>query len=327
MRTRLIDVQPAPDVFAAVMATGIVSISAADHRYRWISDTLAGVALLALVVMVVLVLRQVRRVGFPYPLSDLDVVVRLFTFVAACAVLGTRFQAHPLAIWSMATIAWLAWIFLMPLTVRSMWVQGWTGIRDQAHGVWELVTVATSGLAIVTAHLALLGRDGALFAIGLAMWLVAIGLYGVITWLILWRAAVAPTGDLWQPDSWILMGGLAIATLAGDSLHLAALTIVTKDWVLTAVRSVTVATWVAATLWIPPLIYATLRHLRVRFTGAWWAMVFPLGMYSATTSAMTIETRWRPFEALSTGFFWIAFTAWLLVALAAVVAFRRAWSR
>jgi tellurite resistance protein TehA-like permease len=327
MRTRLIDVQPRPDVFAAVMATGIVSISAEDHRYRWISDTLAGVALLALVVMVVLVLRQVGRVDFPYPLSDVDVAVRLFTFVAACAVVGTRFQAHPLVIWPMAGMAWLAWIFLMPLTVRRMWMQGWTGIRDQAHGVWELVSVATSGLAIVTAHLALLGRDGKLFALGLAIWLIAIALYGVITWLILRRAAVAPTGDLWQPDSWILMGGLAIATLAGDRLHLAALTIVTKDWVLTAVRSVTVATWVVATLWIPPLVYATVRHLQVRFTGAWWATVFPLGMYSATTSAMTTETRWQPFQTLSTVAFWIAFASWLLVACAAVLAFRRARSR
>jgi tellurite resistance protein TehA-like permease len=327
MRIRLIDVQPRPDVFAAVMATGIVSISAADQRHRWISDALAGVAALALVVMAVLVLRQVGRVGFPYPLSDVDVDIRLFTFVAACAVLGARFQVHPIAIWTMAAVAWLAWILLMPLTIRSTWSQGWTGLRDQAHGEWELISVATSGLAIVTAHLALIGRSDALFAIGLATWLIAMGMYGVITWLILWRAAVAPTADLWQPDSWILMGGLAIATLAGDRLHLAALTILTKDWVLTAVRSVTVATWVVATLWIPPLVYATVRHLRVRFTGAWWAMVFPLGMYSGATFAMTIETRWRPFETVSTVFFWIAFVAWLLVALAAVVAFRRALSR
>jgi tellurite resistance protein TehA-like permease len=327
MGVRLIDVEPRPDVFAAVMATGIVSVSGADHRYPWISDTLDGVALLAFVVIVVLVLRRVGRVGFPYPLSDIDVVVRLFTFVAACAVLGARFQAHPVAICTMTALAWLAWILLMPLTIRGTRAQGGAGSRDQARGVWELVSVATSSLAIVTAHLAMIWRDGALFVIGLATWLLAIGLYGVITWLIVWRAAVAPTADLWQPDSWILMGGLAIATLAGDRLHFAALTIVTKDWVLTAVRSVTVATWVVATLWIPPLVYATVRHLRVRFTGAWWAMVFPVGMYSATTSAMTTETRWQPFQTLSTVAFWIAFASWLLVASAAVVAFRHARSR
>jgi tellurite resistance protein TehA-like permease len=327
MRIRPIDVLPRPDVFAAVMATGIVSVTAEDHRYRWISDILDVVAVLALGVMVALVLKHVRRWRFPYSLSDVDVTVRLFTFVAALAVLGARFQAHPWAIWPVAVIAWLAWIVLASLTVRSMWPHGWAGLRDRAHGVWELVSVATSGLAIITAHVALLGTDGELFAIALAVWLVAIGTYCVITWLILWRAAVAPTDDLWEPDIWILMGGLAIATLAGDRVHLAALTIVAEDWLLTAVRLVTVATWVVATLWIPALVYATSRRLHLRFTGAWWAMVFPLGMYSSATFAMNIETRWRPFQAVSLVFFWIAFGAWLAVALAAVVAFRRAQTR
>jgi tellurite resistance protein TehA-like permease len=309
------------------MATGIVSVSAEDHHYRWISDALAGVAVLALVVMIALVLRHVRRQGFPYSLRDADVTIRLFSFVAASAVLGARFEAYPLAIWTMAVIAWLVWIVLTPLTVRSLWPQTWAGLRDRADGLWELVSVATSGLAIVTAHLALLGRDTELFAIGLATWLVAIGMYGVITWLILWRAATAPDDELWQPHNWILMGGLAIGTLAGDRLHRAALAIGFQDWLLPVVRSVTVATWVVATLWIPPLVYVTARHLRLSFTGAWWAMVFPLGMYSAATFAMTIETGWRPFRTVSVVFFWIAFAAWLVVALAAVVAFRRARSR
>lgn len=327
MGFRLIDVELRPDVFAAVMATGIVSVSAEDHHYRWISDALAGVAVLALVVMVALEIRHVQRQGFPYTLSDIDILVRLFTFVAACAVLGARFEAYPAVIWPLAVIAWLSWVLLTPLTVRHMWPYKWTGLRDRAHGLWELVSVATSGLAIVTAHLALLGRDEALFAVSLAIWLVAIGMYCVITWLILWRAAVAPADELWQPHNWILMGGLAIATLAGDRLHRAALTIGTQDWLLAMVRSVTVATCVVATLWIPPLVYVTVRRLRLSFMGAWWAMVFPLGMYSAATFAMTIETGWQPFETLSAVFFWIAFAAWLTVALAAVVAFRHARSR
>jgi tellurite resistance protein TehA-like permease len=326
MRIRPIDVQPRPDVFAAVMATGIVSLAAEDHRYRFISDALAGVAVLAFAAMVALVLTHGIQRG-PHPLSDVDVAVRLFAFVAACTVLGARFGAYPWAIRAMTVVAWLAWLVLAPLTVRSMWQEGWAGLRDRAHGVWELVSVAPSGLAIVTVQLALVGRDGTLYAIGLAIWLVAIGTYAVITWLILWRVAVAPTDDLWQPDSWILMGGMAIATLAGDRLHRAALTIVTEDWLLTPVRSVTVATWVIATLWIPPLAYVTGRHLRLRFTGAWWAMVFPLGMYSSATFAMNIETHWRPFHAVSLGFFWIGFVAWLLLALAAVVAGWRALSR
>ena len=49
--------------------------------------------------------------------------------------------------------------------------------------------------------------------------------------------------------------------------------------------------WVAATLWIPPLIYFGLHRITQRpdvlqFTGAWWSLVFPLGMYSVATEAM-----------------------------------------
>ena len=45
-------------------------------------------------------------------------------------------------------------------------------------------------------------------------------------------------------------------------------------------------------------------------------MVFPLGMYSAATFAMKVETGWRPFKMASVAFFWVAFAAWLAVAVA-----------
>jgi tellurite resistance protein TehA-like permease len=319
MRFRPDDVELSPDAFAAVMATGIVSVSALDHHYRWISTPLALVAALTLLVMVAFFcLSTVAHQGFPFAMGDPDVVVRLFTFVAACAVLGARFEAFAPAIWSLAAIAWLAWLVLAPLMIRAMWPHRWVGLRDRAHGAWELASVATSGLAIVTGHLAVLTRDRTLFAVGLAALGLGIVIYVVITWLIVWRAVSGPTDDVWRPDSWILMGGLAIATLAGDRLHRAGLAIVVPDGVLGAVRAVNVVTWVLATLWIPPLIYTTIRHLQRRFTGAWWAMVFPLGMYSSATFAMAVETGWRPFQTTSLVFFWIALLAWALVAVAAV---------
>lgn len=332
MRSRLADLPLPPDAFASVMATGVVSISAQDHHYRWISFVLATIAAVAMVSLTALaVVKTAVRRRFPFDLTDPDVAVRLFTFVAACTVLGARFAAHPGVLGILATIGWITWFVLIAATARSMWPHRGTDLRDRAHGAWELVSVATSGLAIVNAQLALLGHDVELLTIAIVMWLAAIGFYGVATWLILWRGAAEPGDDFWHPDIWILMGGLAIATLAGDRLHRAGLAIVTHDWLLAAIRSATVVTWVAATLWIVPLVYATVRHLHLRFTGAWWAMVFPLGMYSAATYAMKVETGWRPFKMASVVFFWVAFAAWLLVALlvtvAAAVAARRARTR
>jgi tellurite resistance protein TehA-like permease len=237
--------------------------------------------------------------------------------------LCARFPGVPPAAGILAAAAWVGWFVLAFYTVRSMLPYGWVGLRDRAHGVWELTTVGTSGVAIVTAQFALLGHDIELWTIGLVTWLIAIGIYGVVTWLILWRARAAPSAEIWRPDSWVLMGGLAIATLAGDRLHLAAQTIISADWLIIAVRVVTIGTWVLATLWIPLLVYITARHLELRFSGAWWATVFPLGMYSAATYAMLMETGWSPFRIVSLVFFWIALATWVLTVVAAAAAVTR----
>lgn len=138
------------------------------------------------------------------------------------------------------------------------------------------------------------------------LWAIAIGLYLVMTGLIVGRALRDPSApELTQPDIWILMGGAAVATLAGDHIHKAG---------LESVWPVTVVTWVVATAWIPPLVYFCIRH-RV---GLWWAAVFPLGMYSSATYATAVETGWRWLTVVSLVFFWIAFASWIIVALHAL---------
>jgi tellurite resistance protein TehA-like permease len=146
-----------------------------------------------------------------------------------------------------------------------------------------------------------------------------------MTWLIVWRAvSERQDRDGFEPDSWILMGGLAIATLAGDDIHALA-----PVWLATPVLWITVVTWVAATLWIPPLIYFGLRRISrrptiLRFAGVWWALVFPLGMYSAASYAMAAETHRDALLTVSLVFFWDALAAWLIVVVAGVLRLARA---
>lgn len=273
---RLADAEPSPDVFAAVMATGILSIGARAHGYRWISDTLGVLATVALLVLVALVL--LTRALASWDLRDPDVTLRLFTFVAACAVIDSRLSSHLWVLRVLGAVALSSWLALTALSARNMLAHSRIALRDQAHGAWELASVGTSGLAIVMARLAQHTGHRWWLAVALPTWVAAICVYGLMTWLILWRAvSERQDRDGFEPDSWILMGGLAIATLAGDDIHAQA-----PDWLAGPVRTVTVVTWVAASLWIPPLIYFGLHRIRrrpdvLRFAGVWWALVFPLG--------------------------------------------------
>ena len=298
-----------PDAFAVVMATGIVSVAAADHGYRYASAALAVLAGAALVVLIVTAV--VRRFDFG-DLSDPSVVLRLFTFVAACAVLDGRLAGWPAVLWVMGAIALLGWLVLVPLAIRSMRRRGWARLCAESRGGWLLASVATSGLATVAADLRQV-------PVALALWMLAIAVYLLMTWLILARAfgeRLDPHG--FEPDSWILMGGLAIATLAGDRIHRAGREVGWPANTLGAVEAVTVLTWFVATLWFVPLVYfLALRLSRVapdlRFAGLWWAMVFPLGMYSAATHTMWVETDWQAMHTVSLVFCWIALAAWLVV--------------
>jgi hypothetical protein len=233
-----------------------------------------------------------------WDLTNLDVSLRLCTYIAACAVVGARLAEHRIVLWALAGMALQGWLSLAPMVARRMW-RDRGGLRGRAHGGWELASVATSGLAIVMADLKIV-------FLAMLFWAIAIGVYLLMTGLIVWRAvhdAGAP--ELLQPDIWILMGGAAISTLAGDHIHKAG---------LESVRPVTVVTWFVATVWIPPLVYIALR----RRLGISWPAVFPLGMYSSATFATAVETGWWWLTFVSLAFCWIALAAWLITGLHAL---------
>lgn len=288
-----------PDGFAAVMATGIVSVAALDHGYHLISEALAALAVILLPVLVVASIRTWRREQ--WSLADLDVCFGLFTYVAGCCVLATRLAGHHIALVILLPLALQAWVSLTPTAARAVWRERRRGLRDRAHGGWELAAVATAGLAM-----ALVAADVLFWA--LILWVLALVLYLVITALVVWRWSGEPGRPAAPPDSWIVMGGLAITTLAGEHVHHALIPGPIAD----GVRAVTIATWALATLWIPVLLLLGLRRINA------WAAVFPLGMYSSATYAMSQETGWRALAQVSLVFCWIAMAAWLLTAVPAL---------
>src|ERR1700757_3498075 len=126
------------------MATGILSVAAGNHHYRQISETMGVLASLGLVVLVVLVIVTHRFVH--WDLKDPDVTLRLFTFVAACAVRDSRLASQLVLAQALGAVALVSWLVLIVLSLRNMSVCAWSGLRDRTHGAWELASVGTSGL-------------------------------------------------------------------------------------------------------------------------------------------------------------------------------------
>ncbi|MBV8540339.1 MAG: tellurite resistance/C4-dicarboxylate transporter family protein [Pseudonocardiales bacterium] len=314
---------PPPEVFATVMATGIVSVAADDHGY-WRLGIALG--MLAVVTFAILGLRSlvwvIRRPAHVVAVTrDLDVALRMFTFIAACAVLAVRWGGHSAVGWLFGGLALAAWLVLVPLAVVD--VGSWPGaqLREQAHGAWLLPSVAAAGLATTATDLAIDVRAPSLVVIAALAWIAGMAIYLTVTWLIAWRALATPImAEEVTPDSWILMGALAITALAGDHILAAARALSAPAGLAGWARPVTLGAWVLASLWIPALLYAQVWRVdqvvgSLRYQGAWWTAVFPLGMYSAASAATATELHMRSLGTVSLVFFWDAFTVWTLLVI------------
>lgn len=307
-----------------------MSIAAGEHAPRPIALALSAVAVGLFVALLVALAITVASPGKTTRASvdrpGLDPTLRWFTFVAACAVLAARFDTSRPLDWLLGTAAAAAWLALIALATRSAHHahrRSPTELRDQARGAWLLASVATSGLAIVAATLAVATHHSGLVAIATLAWLLAISMYVVIGWLIIWRAVATPLHpQTFQPDTWILMGALAIATLAGDHVLAAAEAIASPEWTRSLADwagPVTIATWTLACLWIAPLMahhaWCVLRHPAARrFANVWWAGVFPLGMFAVATQATARRVQLRTLTTVAVSFSWLAIAAWLFVA-------------
>lgn len=315
---RLREVNLPPDVFAVVMATGIVSVAAGDHGYRKIHAVLGVLAAAVFVVLGVGLLARfaagpgdlIRQARKP------DVALRMFTAVAAGAVLAMRWAGRVGAFRYALVVTGVGWLVLAALSLADVRGHRRRDLRDHVHGAWLLPSVAASGVAAVAAK-SDSATGGWLIGVAVGAWLIALALYVVVTWLIAWRAVSAPFGpDQVPPDSWILMGAVAVAALAGVQIAASA----DPGWTATAVHDVTLACWALASVWVPVLLYAEVWKVNTQpgalnYQGVWWSAVFPLGMYSAASAACAARYHLHALVTISLTFFWVATTAWIMVAV------------
>lgn len=282
--------------FAVVMATGIVGADARLEGIAPLANVLIGLACAAWVVLAVVVGDRVRRHPRNRPR------LQSFAVVAGTAVIGADFAAAgrgtvALALWSLAALLWLALLSRGPQA-------------GELSGSSLLVVVGTESLAVLGALVA--ARRGApLVSVAVAAWALGLALYPFLHGAVL---AAAGRDRRFNPDHWILMGALAITTLAGSELVAALRALHELSGFRDVLLDTDLATWAVAAAVIPPLVAVELRVRRWRYEAARWGFVFPLGMYGAASHVLGAVNGSALLRDIGTAFFAAGLAAWVLTA-------------
>lgn len=315
-----------PGYFALVMATGIVSIAGHLLGMAPVAWLLFGITIVAYVVLWLLTGIRLARY-FPRVVADLRDHSRgagFFTIVAATCVLGRQVElltgnsSVATLLWCVGVVLWLGLMYAFLSAV--MMGESKPGLESGLNGGWLMIVVATQSVSVlgmlVADHFA--GwRDTMLF-LTLALYLLGCMLYVLLIALIFYRLTFFPvTPDALTPLYWINMGAVAITTLAGATLLLKR-----GEWRLLEelgpfLEGFTLLFWVTGTWWIPLLVILGLwRHAWKRvpltYDPQYWGLVFPLGMYTASTFQLGKATGVPILFAIPHYFIYAALLAWAL---------------
>ncbi len=311
-----------PGYFALVMATGIVAIGAKQQKIDWLANGLYVVAAGAYAVLVVLIV--IRLIAFTRLLAaDLTSHAKGFAFLTIVA--GTNVLGSASALihgwWTLADVLWWCSLPLYALLVYSPLIadvlrHDKPALGAGINGSWFLLTVSTESIAVLGALR--LGHDPndflafvciAAFCLGLVLYLI------VMTMVFLrWTFQPLEPAEA-DPPAWIAAGAVAITVLAGSNL-LGARTVSPRvDRLTPLIEGLVTLAWATATFWFPLMIAIGIwRHLvrkvPLRYHPSYWALVFPLGMYGASTFKMRAVVKlqalgWAPKVTLA-----VALVAW-----------------
>ena len=328
-----------PGYFAAVMATGIVSIGAGLLGQVLLGDVLLWCTIAAFVILLTAYI--IRAVAFPRrfarSLQEPAAAVSYFTVVAGTNVLAAGLLSRGL--WQLALglglAAGLLWLALTYGIFCSIVLAGNRPLLREITGAWLVWVVGTQSLAIVAAGLAMrmpwpIAREAAPIA-SVMLWGIGIVLYLILVVIIFLRLfLIETTPPEMGPAYWILMGATAISVRAAAGI----LTLgdAAPSTLLTEMRpfvvGFSVVLWAFGTWFIPMLVLFGLWRYFVRgYSWAYepklWSVVFPLGMYTVASVTLGRAADLEFMTNLAGAWLWVGIAAWGIVFLLMIFALVR----
>ncbi len=324
MTTQPIDAKPAspigrlgsiaslfPGYFAFVMATGIISIALKQQKVGALADLFYAATAVGYIVLCVLICA--RLVLFRQRLFvDLTSHAKGFAFltiVAGTNVLGSAsglirgWWGLARGLWWIGVVCWVALVYstLIAVVLRHDKPALGAGIN----GTWFLLTVSTQSVAVLGALLIVRSPNDLLAFACLAMFVLGIVLYLIVMTMVFLRWTFQPLEPTdAEPPAWIAAGAVAISVLAGSNLLAARAVSPRIDRLAAFVEGCVMLAWATATFWFPLMIAIgiwrhVIRRVPLRYHPSYWALVFPLGMYGASTFKMRAvvklsELAWLP---------------------------------
>ncbi len=317
-----------PLSFSSVMATGILSIDAAERGIPALAAALLVIAISAYLALISLA--GMRSLGRPRIAPDRwrRSEFRPLTFVAATAVLGTRLVtggASGIAIGLLA-VGLVSWIAISCRLGASLAGRERLDPQSLLTGSTFLTVVAVQSLATLCVALAVRWQSEPLAFVAVCLWLAGASFYPVLVTLLAARLIFLPfPARAPRPDSWIVMGALAITTLAGGELAAAGGIGAWMSALRPFIVGLTVAAWAGASLLIAPLLALELRGAlrarpRLTYDPERWATVFPLARYAVASSSLARIGGPPALAGVGAIFFAVALGAWATVAAAGALA-------
>jgi len=316
-----------PGYFALVMATGIISIACHLLEMRTLAVALVVVNIVAFAILWLLLLIRLL-LFFTRVRDDINNHVRgpgFFTVVAGTSVLGSQllivsgeFRIASV-LWVLALVLWaiIMYVFFTAMTVH----ENKPSIEGGLNGAWLLTVVATQSISVLgtllVGHLANYSEPILFFT--LCMFLLGAMLYIPLITLIFYRFTfVNVTTASLTPPYWINMGAVAITTLAGARLIIAAAEWTTLGEFMPFLKGFTLFFWAAGTWWIPLLLILgfwrhVYRRFPLRYDPQYWGMVFPLGMYTVCTFQLSKAINVPLLLIIPRYFIYLALAGWIAV--------------